>query len=217
MWIWGVSALPEGVFLTAVDAVVCYPDPTYASQTLSHPSNDQCKWEDKGPAPCSNSRQLWNTIWDTGLSKNWLTRFMWLYCSFPSDRTVLLLPPTHHPQSPQVLLTRGHPNTFPEQRSPSQSALPQENWSATLMIHDSAEKLKHDVWAAELHLIIKGSCQCTSEFSDNQRKRWTHENWTKFPGIILHACLQYLGDLEDGKTRKLTSCFPGGPRRGCCF
>ena len=121
------------------------------------------------------------------------------------------------PQSPQVLLTRGHPNTFPEQRSPSQSALPQENWSATLMIHDSAEKLKHNVWAAELHLIIKGSCQFTSEFSNSQRKRWTHENWTKFPGIILHACLQYLEDLEAGKTRRLTSCFPGGPRRGCCL
>lgn len=32
VWIWGLSALPEGVFLTVVDAVVCYPDPTYASE-----------------------------------------------------------------------------------------------------------------------------------------------------------------------------------------
>lgn len=42
-----MSALPEGVFLTAVDAVVCYPIPHTPPRKLSHPSNDQCKREDK--------------------------------------------------------------------------------------------------------------------------------------------------------------------------
>lgn len=69
-----MCTLPGGVFLH-VDAVVCCPDPSHASQHLYHPSNDQYRRSIKAQpiAPIQYNTELSSKM--QGSPRNWL-RFL---------------------------------------------------------------------------------------------------------------------------------------------